>query len=373
MADIKTNLRELSVLVGIKNLVSNTKLSNDPKVFFNQTKEIIPIQNYENIANMNVAFFNIEEKSILENGYKLALKIKEKFNINKIENLKWYGFDTQKESPVDISINNLDFSLKEESFILENMGLYKLVNLFTNSNYDRLHIFEDYALTEYKEWFDVTWNIMIEYLKNNSNEWYLIDASKNRKATIKLQNNNIHFVYERDGITNTSILPIKTTLDQFKDKTNGVTREQVFSKWINKEISDNPKYLKFKKHCSVVASDKLAKYLLDNLDYKEGLPRFLRIHEKEYYYAKTTNLEQIIYYVPSISDYQNKLEIESIIGSVPTSQANVITTIRNKETNQKLILRNECRFSHGQFNGTPEAKMYYQNGKGTLLAIYKEI
>ena len=102
------------------------------------------------------------------------------------------------------------------------------------------------------------------------------------------------------------------------------------------------------------------------------MPRFLRIHKKEYYYAKTTQAGIEIYKVPSLSSFENSIIIESIKPSVPDKQANILTTIKNTKTGGTLVLRNECRFSHGQFNGTPEAKLYYEN-KGSLLVIYETI
>ena len=86
--------------------------------------------------------------------------------------------------------------------------------------------------------------------------------------------------------------------------------------------------------------------------------------------TKSTGVE--IFKVPSIISFGNDIIIESIESSVPNNQANILTTIKNKKTGQTLVLRNECRFSHGQFNGTPEAKMYYENG-GSLEVIYERI
>lgn len=137
-------------------------------------------------------------------------------------------------------------------------------------------------------------------------------------------------------------------------------------------LSDNSNYTIAKRECAKVATCNLAKELTENLNYNEGLLRFLRVHNFEYYYAKTTVNGISIYRVPSVSDFKNEIVIDSIQPSVPNSQANILTTIRNKKTEKTLILRNECRFSHGQFNGTPEAKMYYENG-GSLLTIYESI
>lgn len=127
-----------------------------------------------------------------------------------------------------------------------------------------------------------------------------------------------------------------------------------------------------KKECAIAASKALAKELNNNLNYRDGLPRFLRIHNFEYYYAKTTPYGIKVLRVPSIRDFGDSIRIESIEASVPNTQANILTTIVNINTGMHLVLRNECRFSHEQFNGTPAAKMYYEHG-GSLLTIYDPI
>ena len=121
-----------------------------------------------------------------------------------------------------------------------------------------------------------------------------------------------------------------------------------------------------------MATEALVNELNTNLNYKAGLPRFLRIHNSEYYYAKTTSTKVEIFKVPSLASFGSDIVIESIKSSVPNTQANILTTIKNNKTGKKLVLRNECRFSHGQFNGTPEAKMYYECD-GSLLVIYESI
>lgn len=103
------------------------------------------------------------------------------------------------------------------------------------------------------------------------------------------------------------------------------------------------------------------------MNYRAGLPRFLRIHNFEYYYAKTTPYGVEVLRVPSIRDFGDSIRIESIEASVPNTQANILTTIVNINTGRHLVLRNECRFSHGQFNGTPEAKCIMNMGDPCLL------
>lgn len=295
------------------------------------------------------------------------------FDIDKDSEIIWEGYDTHKEDPVDIVIGKYNFSLKEESFILENMGLYKLLNCFTGSKYKRRHIFKDYALNEYRNWFSTTWEEMIRLIENQNGKWFFNSVEKKQKSVITIKKDNIVFEYYKDGkLDKRSDVPRNCTLEIFEKKTTSKTREKVFSKFINDKLSNNSEYNKAKKKCAEVASTNLANELMKNLNYNAGLPRFLRIHNFCYYYAKTTSIETVIYKVPALSDFENDIVIDSIVSSVPDKQANILTTIKNIKTGKQLVLRNECRFSHGQFNGTPEAKMYYESG-GSLLTIYESL
>lgn len=374
MADIKTTLRELSVIVGIYTEVNNIPYFGRPSDFTDICTSALPnvsANYFSDIAGLS--FFDTTQKQIISNGFNLSKQIIAKFKINSVSELNWYGFDTHKEEPYDISINGLLFSLKEESFILENMGLYKLLNCYTGSCYKKRHIFRDYARTEYENWFRVTWEEMLTVLHNNHNRWEYANTAKNKEGIISIKEKIVSFVFIKNGsVAARSELSQDCTLSVFENNTNAKIREEVFAKFINANLDNNQKYNIAKKVCAVTASEALAQELTDNLNYHAGLPRFLRIHKSEYYYAKTTSSGVEIYKVPALSDYENNIIIESIVASVPDKQANILTTIKNTKTGKKLILRNECRFSHGQFNGTPEAKMYYESG-GSLLTVYEPI
>jgi len=128
IADINTTLRELSVLVGVFDYINGGIMSNKRKYFVSKVMQILPKEQYEKIKCLNVSEFSELEQKIIIRGYRLAKSIIKKFNIKKLYSMKWSGNNLQKEDPVDVSINDLRFSLKEESYILENMGLYKFVN-----------------------------------------------------------------------------------------------------------------------------------------------------------------------------------------------------------------------------------------------------
>ena len=379
MADIKTHLRELSVAttVGLLNLEIEFKPSDlyDSKRFLAYARKVISgdISSASNLEDEPV--FTGELKQIVDNGYRLGKAIYENdhFIIDKNATITWQGNDTQKEDPVDITIGNYGFSLKEESFILENMGLYKLLNCYTGSTYKKRHIFSDYARAEYEQWFSSTWNELLTVLESNGGTWSYNDTAKHKSGTITLSGNTVKLEYFQNGkLAATSSLPKNCNLSTFESSTSSKTREQVFSKFINLNLDSNPSYNAAKKACAIAATIALARELNNNLNYNAGLPRFLRIHKSEYYYAKTTSAGVEILKVPDITSFGNDIIIESIESSVPDKQANILTTIKNKKTGQTLVLRNECRFSHGQFNGTPEAKMYYEHG-GSLDVIYERI
>jgi|GEM_PF-790485 hypothetical protein len=377
MADIKTHLRELSVAVTIGLLKDGISFScsdlYNPSTFLSLAKQVISgdISNANNLYT--ISLFSGELKNIIDNGYKLGIEIFNHpyFSISKSDKIQWLGNDTQKDDPVDIFVGKYGFSLKEESFILENMGLYKLLNCYTGSNYKKRHIFSDYAGSEYSTWFSITWKELIKYLTTHNNKWNLINLEKKKESTIELIGTNIILEYSFNGKTVSSkTLPIDCTLDKYEKNTDSKIREHVFAKFINQNLNSNSTYNQAKKDCAIIAANNLANELRNNLNYNAGLPRFLRIHKDEYYYAKTTKSGVNIFKVPALSAFGNAIIIESIESSVPDKQANILTTIKNTNTGRKLVLRNECRFSHGQFNGTPEAKMYYENG-GSLLVIYE--
>lgn len=372
MADLKTELRELSVVASLYNEINNLNFDlSSYKNFMNVISQTGVCTNKPTVLS-SISSFNNDCKNIISNGIQLAKELIKKLNILSIKELSWYGFDTQKDDPYDISVNNYLISLKEESFILENMGLYKLLNCFTGSSYKKRHIFEDYAPNEYADWFSAAWSALLKYLSKNLQWKYTNPKKTSHISKVTMIGNQIVMEYNDGNSVIKEQLPANASLNDFRDKISGKIKEEVFAKFIKNEIDNDANYLSSKVKCAKAATIALANELTKNLNYNAGIARFLRIHDKEYYYAKTTKAGVQILKVPSKSNFQNQIQIVSIVSSVPDSQANILTTIENKITKKKLVLRNECRFSHGQFNGTPEAKMYYENG-GDLTVIYQSI
>jgi hypothetical protein len=375
MADVLTNLRELGFGVGILKH-DQDKFSSLPETFLNFCKKNISHCSHltrKDIAQ-NFKKYNDLELKTINNGYKLAKFFIEKGIIDpENASIAWMGHDTQSGVAWDMEVNGTYFSLKEESFILHNMGLYAYVNIIIDRVEHKrgMHIFETFAIDELRSWFDTTRDLMIEYLKE---ETFYSEDSKGK--TIKLAYSNASdslylFYYDNDEVIENFS---QCSYERYLKDTTSKYREKVFSTFLRTHLSGDEEYVKSKKHCAEAAGKNLVEYLNKNISINpspKALFNLFRIANTPYYYAKTTDKYVEAYRVPSREEFSSKIKIVDIGWSVPRSQLNILTVIENMETQESLIFRNELRYSHGQFNGTPEAKMYIDTG--SLLIAYEEI
>lgn len=366
MADVKTHLRELSVAIGIKSSVNSLNTIYNPKDFFKNAEVVVKnsIKSAINIQYLNV--FELEHINIINNGFKLGQKLVDLSIVNPQHDVYWEGFDSQKNNPVDIRVGNIGVSLKEDSYILENMGLYMFLNSVTNIKHNRgLHVFKYFANAEYEMWFNYTWQTLIQFITVKG--W----AYQNDRYISRINRIQDTIVFNFKG--EISVIPIDKikSIDDFDYFTNSQTREKCFAKWIDQNLKNDSKYIELKMKCSNEAGQNLCDYINKNANIY-GITRFLQIYDEEYYYAKSFNSKIEIFHIPSRAKFNRDVKVKKIYYSVPRSQLNIYTEIENIHSKNKLIIRNECRFSHGQLNGTPEAKMYYELGSD-LSVIYNKI
>ena len=255
------------------------------------------------------------------------------------------------------------------------MGLYYLINCLTRENRKRgLHIFREYALQEFNQWFVYTYEGLIKYLQNNDNEWTY--KRNNYESSIILKGKELTLCYTKKNQSTIKIsLPLELQSEKdFNSRMNSKLIEYSFSKWINQHFSTDSQYLYLKKSCSEQAGKNLIKFLKKNLSYNNPqFKRLLQIYPNTYYYAKSTEQGQYIYKVPSEEELSDTIQVSEINYQVTKSQLNILTTLLNTTTQKKLILRNELRYSHGQFKGTPEAKLYLASDEKSLESIYLPI
>lgn len=373
MADLKTTLRELSVATYIALVLKNEKIPT-LQATYDINKFLIDAQKLLNIdLSAHIKAYhegsNIQELSnILTNGYRLgeAILISRYFKFKTNDPIRWVGGDIKQKYPFDLLIGDYGFSLKEESFIIQNMGLYSLINLLTGSNYHRgLHLFNTFAKTEYDEWFNYTWKYLIGYLNTNG-RWELNNSSIILRSEENLS--RIVFIYNGSSIE----MPIDiSTNKEFMACTKAIFREKVFSKWIKDVISYEIDYKRFKQSCAETAGKNICSKINREISI-ENIYEFFRVYDQEYYYAKSTSNRIEILKVPSAKNFTNEIVFDGCKFEVPFTQLNIITSFLNKKTKRHLEFRNECRFSHGQFNGTPEAKMYISRNS-SLCDLYEPI
>lgn len=376
MATIKTIVRELGVVYWSDKILNEDVIDPEdvtPSELYETCSKHLgdEITNADKIKDKDS--FRSPKVDIIRNTYWLSLRLIETLGIEELNEVEWIGPNTQSGVPLDLIINGKNISLKEDSYILENMGLYKYINLLTNSDYNSgtWHIFEDFAENLYQEWFSVAWSFL---LKKADEQNGVIWEEGNRSIEVGDQ---IQLVYK----DRTSKLPAnKLSISEYNNKTISKTRE-TFGKWLNDEFipeeatkEQRQEYYSIKKKCAVESAENLIDYVEENRDVKySNLLRLLQIYDESYYYAKSYNGTAEIYLVDSLEDYDyDKLKIKSIEADIPDSQVNIITTVKNEENGRELKLRNEVRFSHRQFNGTPEAKMYIVENY-TLDAVYTEL
>ena len=370
MADIKTLLRELSVVYGIIRFFKQST-GDDYRDFFVFLDPYASSSVSYQLTKRNVRDVT-KHKEIIGNGISLANAIIKAFNIVKLPQMRWVGEETQSGTPHDLFIDELPFSLKEESYILENMGLYRLVNILADKDYSRgeLHVFKEFAPEEYERWFKATLEVMFQSLPLGKTVT-VSDNDRNYSSSVTcLDNTQIELVYTEGGLENKAVLKRGVSLLEFEKTTNSLLREKAFAKYINKHLSDNEDYLETKRVCSDTAGKNLLAFVKKFLT-PANLARMFRLSEVTYYYAKVVSKKAQIYQVPTISEFRNNFTVKDVSYSVPRSQLNLYTVIRSS-SGQEISFRNEIRFSHGQFNGTPEAKMYLERGS-VLETIYKKV
>ena len=190
------------------------------------------------------------------------------------------------------------------------------------------------------------------YIKKGVEE--LIFGSENFERSLKLTD-------DIDEITFNSIL-------------GGDILEHTFSKWIKDSLERNDeKYKTLKKDCSIKAGENLKEFILNNLNLNsEKILELLQIYYQPYYYGKSFGAMHL-YKVQSNNEC--KIKLKDIEIRVPQSQLNVYFTfeISNKNDTNAIIFRVECRYSHGQFKGIPEAKLYYTDNVNYLKNLYTVI
>ena len=362
MPSVESDLRELGVAFWVHALLNEKDVDVEQmsgSEFYACAEGAISSDISPASALKLISHFDEKQLDIMRRSRETAIALVRTFDLSQKCKIEWTGCDPQKIDPIDVTIGSLKLSLKESSFILHNMGLYQYVTTMTGVKVDKaLHIFEDFAPHEYQRWFHFCWVKLREFLNLRRFEYVKDQKYRSRmwkkSGTIFMEVRNAEAKCEARLPDSDDV-----TLNDFKEQTTSDIREHVFSKWIKQELQGRDDYEEIKKKCSLAAGKAFTEFITKHIKNDNvALLKFLRLCDCEYFLVKNSG-EVEIFRVPSIATAAQALRVSEIRSSVPESQLNIITTIENSRTGKALTIRNELRFSHGQFNGTPEAKMYY--------------
>lgn len=373
MADIKTILRELSVILGY--ILSKYKLTF--------TEELIDVKTYldfirkycKNVDECNSEIRKIEElddlvihKGIIKNGLMLGKLLYEKLHLD--GDIFWLGAKVNSKYPYDIKIGDIGISLKEDSYILKNPSFANYLNALVrpSERFKNVHVFRKFAPTEFNNWYNYTYQRLFdEFNKYNTNEFVF----KYDKRGTFIKKGSLGLVF---GENETKVeIGMNENLDEisFNSRLGGFILEHSVSKWIkdNLEKKDS-EYDRLKKECSVKAGENLKEFVNKNLNLNAAeILELFQIYDDTYYYGKSFG-ETHLYQVPS--NKECKVNLVDIEIKVPKSQLNVYFTFKlsNSNGSNVVVFRVECRYSHGQFKGIPEAKLYYTDNVSHLQNLY---
>ena len=354
MADLKTILRETSVIFGLKNKPVAGITAQDYIEFLKEN-----IVNYKalekELEKITVGNEFNNHQQILTNGFNIGQSILNRKQLK--GNVVWMGAQVKNEYPYDISIGDYGVSLKEESYILKNPALADYLNSLTQYNppFKAVHIFREFAPELFEAWFDYTLRSLFATTKDGD----VIYDNEKRECKLIRGAKNVTFTCDDTNVTINE--DEKLTEKQFNNKVGGYLIEYVFAKWISDKMSKDAKYLELKKACSEKAGENIIAFIKQNMNIdKKKILALFQIYDIKYLYAKHGN-PPILLEVPSINDVD--FDIINIESSVPKSQLNVLFKFRFKSNGKEsdINVRVECRYSHGQFKGIPEAKLYYEN------------
>lgn len=376
MADIKTILRELSVILGYilaKYRLTFTEDTIDVKTYLDFIRKYC-----KNVNECNTEIKKIEElddfvihKSIIKNGLTLGKLLYDTLRVD--GDIYWLGANVNSKYPFDIKIGETGISLKEESFILKNPSFSSYLNALIQPNvpFQTVHVFRIFAPKEFTKWYAYTYNALFQAFTNHAYGDIIFSYEK-RGTFIKRGKTGLIF----GANTNEIEIGVNENLNEiaFNRKIGGYLFEHTVSKWIKDNLEkQDVEYEKLKKECSLKAGENLKDFVLKNLNLDNNkLLELFQIYDEPYYYGKSSGKAHI-YEVPSNKECE--IELVDIEIKVPQSQLNVYFTfkISNSNGSNDVLFRVECRYSHGQLKGVPEAKLYYTDTINHLQNIYKFI
>lgn len=337
IAKVKTAYRETGCILGImsqkgQGIRAITAMSSEEYLSLVQ-KTHPNLRSGEENALMSMSWerghMPPEIRETVLNNYRLGDKIRGYYYYHRDtaiepDTVKWVGDDTT-HAPADVVVNGEKWSLKEKSDIIKNQSAASLLNTLTNSeNYGRgFHVLNEFAPQENFEGLN---EVISHYNKDNPD---------------------------------TAYAPIK---DYSEWEAKPKPERKLLSRYIQSKSKSSPEFKatmeNLKTRINEKAGEEFVKKIQDTSQVNAGT---LIGDEKEYFYAKINNNNKMsVGFIPdkdAVAEHVKVVDVWHQAGP----QLNIFIKYENSR-GENLVTVNEIRYSHGQFNGTPEAKMKIYEG-----------
>ena len=336
IAKIKTAYRETACILGLlskKGQGTRAILASSSKEYLDMVLDTqVDLRESEKRALESVSwergYMPAEVKETILNNYKLGKKIRGFYYYHRDtpidpDTVKWVGDDTSY-APADMLVNNEKWSLKEKSSIIKNQSAATFLNILTNSDdYGRgFHLLNELAPEENLQGLQ---KIVSHYNADNP----------------------------------------ETAYPEFKDYSEWKSQPKSEQKKLSRYIQSKDRTPEFKRELEEIKT-RINEKAGDNL-----LKRINNAHEVDagellgsdvdYFYSKFDhNGDMFAGYVPNKETISKHVKVKAIWYTAG-SQLNIIIKYVNTRAEEFLTIT-EIRYSHGQFNGIPEAKMKTYSG-----------
>lgn len=278
-------------------------------------------------------------------------------------------------------------SLKDGSDILGNYGFAAFANLMLGTSYtNAIDCFEEYAPEEYDEWFNIAWNLLMDYLDAEGR--YEIHSPGRSRSSYYIYYADDGITFEREtssGNIETFTAPYETTRKDWMctHYESGKARK-AFSAWCIDQGKQDSEYIKAQINCSKRTAKNLGAQLADG-SAKEEWYNLVGWRLPEYYYAKVSRGKLALYGVPSIFTaeyYPIKVEVPKNILTCDiegeddeplTTQSIVPFSLVNQDIGLNAEYKLVIRFKDGTFSGIPQALVHTKDKQHGMYNLLYEV
>ena len=301
-----------------------------------------------------------------------------------------YRQDRPKEEWVELLDNDyfdvdsdIMISLKDRSDVLGSMGFASFANLMLGTDYkDGTDFFQIYAEDAYDDWFDIAWDMMVNYLYDND---YIFETQSARSGLwyrIELVGDDQLSFYQLDADGKTVLSKRDASEDMTRSEwrkrsargSNSGPARKAFSKWCTTIGNKKAAYIEAQTRCSRISAYGFAEELASGA-LSERFYNLVGWRMAEYFYAKIEQRRKekarfLLCGVPTVfnagTEFPLDVEVSDKVFAVSDvseldepleTQAEVPFALYNEDLGIDSKFRFVFRFMDGMFMSPPQVNI----------------